>query len=230
MKKFTKGTTVNKPDALIIFTKFPHPGKVKTRLAATIGHEKAIKFFKVCAENIFNIAHGLNKSIETYLFYQSTKNLQAIKKWIGKEFTFLPQSGGDLGNKMTKAFEKVFEKGKSKAIIVGTDIPDIDSNLLRDAFKALDSHDIVIGPSYDGGYYLLGMKKFIPGLFVNIEWSTDSVYNSTVKIINNLNYNYFELPRLHDVDTEMELLNWLNTPGGNKQFKEKLRKAVFDDE
>ncbi len=221
---------MNKSKGLIIFSKYPEYGKVKTRLAATIGNEKAIKFYTVCAQYLFDNAKKLKKSVEIFLFYSPVKDLQKVKEWVSEDFTFIPQTGNDLGKRMQNAFTEIFNRGMKKVVIVGTDIPDVTYEVLTDAFGALDKNDIVIGPSYDGGYYLLGMRKPFPGLFENIEWSTGSVFDSTIKKIKKLNLSFFTLPKLHDVDTEMELLNWLNSKQGNKSFKEKLRKAVFEND
>ncbi len=220
---------MNKEKAIIIFTKFPEYGKVKTRLAATIGNDKAIKFYKICAENLFDTAAELENSVRVFLFYNSKKNEQKIRKWINRDFIYFPQTGNDLGEKMLNAFTKVSEEGYEKIVIVGTDIPDISAALLRNAFDELDTSDVVVGPSQDGGYYLLGMKDVYRRLFDKIEWSTSEVFDKTIKKIKKMNLKYSVLPVLQDIDTEMELLKWLNSGDGNGEFKEKLRKKVFED-
>ena len=111
---------------------------------------------------------------------------------------------------MKNAFEKVFSAGSQKVIIVGTDIPDLSKEVIIKAFELLDSNDVVIGPAKDGGYYLLGMKKMHTKLFDKIEYSTSSVLSETLLKIKELNLTYHLLPELRDIDTEEDLLNWLN--------------------
>ncbi len=218
---------MNKTAGLIIFTKYPEYGKVKTRLAATIGNGKAMKFYKTCAEHLFDSALALNDSVEIFLFYSPEKDFAKIKKWIARDFSYIPQTDNDLGLRMADAFENLFDNNFRKVVIVGTDIPDVNAELLIHAFRALDNNDIVIGPAYDGGYYLLGMKKFFPALFQGIEWSTNKVFDLTVEKAKKAGLKVEIIKKLHDIDTEMELLNWLKSKDGDANFKEQLRKAVF---
>ncbi len=220
---------MNKRNGLIIFSKYPQYGKVKTRLAATIGNEKAIKFYNVCAKHLFDAAAALNGDTEIFLYFYPQNELKKIKEWVSKDFNYLPQSNGDLGTKMNRSFNEAFAKGMEKVVIVGTDIPDVDSELLKKAFDELERHDVVIGPTYDGGYYLLGLKKPVPSIFRNIEWSTHHVFDQTLKKLRELGLKPKLLNKLHDIDTELELLNWLKSKKGDTNFKESLRKAVFGD-
>ena len=124
---------------------------------------------------------------------------------------------------MMKAFETVFNYGYEKVIIIGTDVPDLNADTLNKSFAVLDEKDIAIGPSYDGGYYLLGMKKNFPGLFSGIEWSTEKVLEDTVEKCGNLNLSYSLLERLHDIDTERHLMEWL---GDNNSGNIILKKQI----
>ena len=125
---------------------------------------------------------------------------------------------------MYNAFKKAIEKGSENTIIIGTDIPDISSEIIKRALKALENTDVVIGPSNDGGYYLLGMKKLYKDLFIGIEWSRDSVLHNTIERLNNLNLSYSMLPELIDIDTEEDLKMWLADNTGTKttQLKAKV--------
>ena len=118
--------------AIIIFAKLPAAGKVKTRLAAEIGNNFAMTFYIKCADHIFDEVSQLkNHGIDCYLFYGTDDNISEIKKWVNKNFVYTPQSDGDLGNKMSKAFQNVFAHGKKKIIIIGTDIPDISKEIIN---------------------------------------------------------------------------------------------------
>ena len=195
--------------AVIVFARYPERGKVKTRLAKEIGEESALEFYTSCAENTFSECKKIkSENILLYLFYSGVKDKTLIAKWAGFDFVCLPQAGSDLGERMSNAFSEVFSNGIKKAVIIGTDIPDIDAKLINRACEVLNYADVIIGPSDDGGYYLLGMKKKYDFLFENINWSTKSVFSETqFRIIKN-NLNYFILSELVDIDTKDDFLKW----------------------
>lgn len=215
--------TIMHKNALIIFAKMPIAGNVKTRLAAGIGDENALYFYKECAGKLFDIPNSLEES-DVWLFAAEKDDMDLIKKWVGKDFLFRRQSDGDLGNKMKNAFRDVFKFGDRKAVIVGTDIPDISYSVIEEAFDALNDNDAVIGSCNDGGYYLLGLKRMIPSLFENIEWSTDKVYWETIKRMQGANMKYKTLKTLMDVDDIKSLQMWLSAEGERSKLKEKLRR------
>jgi len=200
--------------AVIIFARYPAPGKVKTRLAKTLGDKFATAFYKTCADHTFS---EVNKSCEqiganVHLFCSEESEIRMVEKWIGYDFNFDFQKGNDLGLKMANAFTHVFNSGYKKVIIIGTDAPDINSGLIEDAFARLENFDAVIGPSDDGGYYLLGLASNNPDLFEHIEWSTDVVFEKTLDKLKGKGMSYYLLKELTDIDTEEDLLNWLHKP------------------
>ena len=199
---------MNDQNNVIVFCKYPVEGKVKTRIANTMGNEFAVKLYKIFAEHTFQELLKTD-SVFPYLFFKGKEDRGKIEDWTGREFLLETQEGDDLGERMYNAFKKVIDRGSAKTIIVGTDIPDVSSDIIRKAFQALDNSDIVIGPSNDGGYYLLGMKKLYKGLFSGIEWSGNSVLSATLDKINSLNLSYSILPELIDIDTEDDLKKWL---------------------
>jgi rSAM/selenodomain-associated transferase 1 len=201
-------------DSIIIFLRYPKIGEVKTRLANTTSSEFALRFYKSCAENIVKNVKKI-PGINRFAFYSNEDEKEKIIGWLGNKLFFSPQQGKDLGNRMKNAFEKVFSTGAQKVIIIGTDIPDLSKEVIVNAFNLLDSNDVVIGPSKDGGYYLLGMKKIYPELFEEIEFSLPSVYTETIKKMDMLNLNYYKLPELQDIDTEEDLVHWLNSSSVN---------------
>jgi rSAM/selenodomain-associated transferase 1/rSAM/selenodomain-associated transferase 2 len=196
-------------ESVIIFAKFPEEGEVKTRLAKTIGYEKATTIYKKLAEHSFSEVKKLN-TVSRYLFFTNELNREKISKWAGLGFSFYPQSNGNLGEKMKTAFSKVFTKGSNKTIIIGSDLPDISKSLISKAFKDLDNNDIIIGPSKDGGYYLLGMNKFYPELFDHISWSTELVLEQTIAQARLLSLKFTLLEELNDIDTIEDLTEWQN--------------------
>lgn len=213
--------TNNENSVIIIFAKLPVPGKVKTRMAADLGNDFAVTFYKNCAEHIFSEVSQLKKyGIDCYLFYGIDDDVSKIKKWVNKKFIYNPQVEGDLGNKMSSAFQNVFAHGKNKVIIIGTDIPDISKEIILNAFEALEKNDMVISPAHDGGYYLLGMKKYMPELFHDIEWSTEEVFKKTINKAEQLSLKITNADKLIDIDDKYDLIEWLNDSGnGNTKLK-----------
>ena len=222
--------TNNDKSAVIIFAKMPEPGKVKTRLAEELGNTFAVEFYKNCAAHIFNEISQLKKyGIDCYLFYGIDNNISEIKKWVNKNFIYNPQTGGDLGNKMSAAFQNVFAHGKNKVIIVGTDIPDISKEIFLKAFDELDKNDFVISPSHDDGYNFLGMKSYYPEVFQNIKWSSEEVFPKTIDAIKKLNLKVSVGKSLIDIDDKKDLNEWLaNIEDGNTSLKF-LIKNILDE-
>jgi uncharacterized protein len=216
-------------NTVITFCKYPVEGKVKTRIAKTIGNEFAVKIYKIFAEHTFRELLKTN-TIVPYLFFTEKNDREKIQKWTGSKFLLELQEGNDLGDRMYNACKKVIDKGSKKTVIIGTDIPDISSEIIRKAVKALDNSDVVIGPSNDGGYYLLGMKKLHRALFSGIEWSSESVLSLTVEKLNILNLSYSMLPELIDVDTEDDLKVWLDKDSAkeNNILESIIRSVLLD--
>jgi rSAM/selenodomain-associated transferase 1 len=194
--------------SLIIFARFPYPGKVKTRLASSLGPDLATDFYRLCAEHIFDESGKLCSRSQRYLFYADDADTDRIRNWVGPGFNFVAQIEGDLGRRMEHAFDTVSDGVAHKSIIVGTDVPDLSADIIDDAIHALDSCDIVIGPCHDGGYYLLGMKKLHREIFEDIPWSTDQVLSKTLNAIEELQLNVHLLPALSDIDIEEDLMLW----------------------
>jgi rSAM/selenodomain-associated transferase 1/rSAM/selenodomain-associated transferase 2 len=197
-----------KKTSLIVFVRYPWKGKVKTRLAATIGDKKACSVYKIIAENIINEIKQI-PNCNKYIFYSVKKEKELIKKWLGKDFYYVNQEGKDLGERMRNAFRIVFGHGAKKVIILGTDIPNLSTANLTNAIKALEKTETVVGPSIDGGFYLLGMKKFYPQLFEDIQYSTNTVLEETIQKIKFSHLSFDLLERLQDIDTEYDLKNCL---------------------
>jgi len=203
---------INNPEknALIIFARYPVLGKVKTRLASSFGKEFALGFYKVCSRHLFaEIVRNQNDFFTPFLFCSEKDELKEIIDWAGSGSEYCYQEGSDLGERMSNAFNKVFTLGAKKAVIIGTDVPDISKNLIASSFMLLDEKDFVIGPSTDGGYYLLGMKNLNYDLFSGINWSTETVLNQTINRITENNFSFAKLEQLHDIDDERLLKFWM---------------------
>lgn len=187
--------------AIIIFVRHPGHGKVKTRLAATIGNDKALAVYRFLLKHTHNLIKKI--PIPVYIYYEGT--IVNDDLWKGDNIYKKLQIGKDLGEKMANAFLEVFERGYHKVVIIGSDCYELDSATIMESFKALNDSDIVLGPARDGGYYLLGMNAPFKNVFKNIEWSTPSVFSKTVEQINQYKYRFTTLPVLTDVDTEDDI-------------------------
>lgn len=185
---------MSKQNLLIIFTKNPVAGKVKTRLAKDIGDENALEIYKFLLEHSFNITSPLN--IIKQVHY--SEEIPDHDLWDEGDFTKKLQYGEDLGIRMENAFRKGFEEGFEKIIIIGSDLFELKTSDIAEAFSALSDNDYVIGPAEDGGYYLLGMNKMNTEVFRNKSWSTSSVFADTLNDIKNSRVKH--LPIQNDID------------------------------
>lgn len=195
-------------EAVIIFVRVPEKGKVKTRLARTEGEDFALAVYKKLLEHTREVA--LEVEAERYLFY--TPFPVKEDAWEEQYFNKQMQVDGDLGTRMKTAFHQAFQDGKEKVIIIGSDCPSLSVHHLHDAFQQLEYHDLVIGPSTDGGYYLLGMNRMHAFLFENKKWSTDTVLQDTIDEVLNAGLTLHTLPALTDVDEIADLpMGWMKT-------------------
>lgn len=185
---------------LIIFVKNPVLGRVKTRLAAGIGNEKALEIYLQLLELTRKVSERINCT--RHVFYSDEIEHDA---WDDDKFNKHVQEGHDLGERMKNAFEKVFALGARKVVIIGSDCPQITAEIVEESFETLNAKDIAVGPAKDGGYYLLGMKKLHSPLFENKEWSTDSVFEDTVVGLIENRLSYGRLQTLSDLDTIYDL-------------------------
>lgn len=186
---------------MIIFVRNPVLGKVKTRLAISLGNEKALQVYEHLLQHTCNITKHL--AVTKFVFYADHINKDDL--WNGFEKQL--QQGDDLGERMKEAFRQLFNEGFSKVCIIGSDCYELNSRIIETAFTELDNTEIVIGPVMDGGYYLLGTKKFIPDIFTGKAWSTETVFADTLKDAARLRLRIHQLPVLNDIDNEKDLLN-----------------------
>jgi rSAM/selenodomain-associated transferase 1 len=186
---------------ILIFTRNPERGKVKTRLAASIGKENALEIYIQLLEHTKKVA--LETPYDKQVLYSEEINHADI--WESSFFQKKLQVGSDLGARMHHAFQQGFADGYEKIVIIGSDLIALDSSDIIAAIENLSDNDIVIGPAEDGGYYLLGMKKIPNNLFSNKEWGTDTVLKDTLLDIANLKYHL--LQEKNDIDTYEDIKN-----------------------
>jgi uncharacterized protein len=188
-------------NALIIFVRNPVLGKVKTRLADTIGSEKALLVYQHLLQHTQSITANLPATI--FVYYADFVNDNDIWNGCKKKL----QSGNDLGQRMKNAFEELFSLGFNKVCIIGSDCYELTSEIINEAFINLYSCKTVIGPASDGGYYLLGMQFPFKDLFSAMEWSTKNVFIETINKINTQSLTCHPLTWLNDIDDENDLQN-----------------------
>ncbi|MBW4676130.1 MAG: TIGR04282 family arsenosugar biosynthesis glycosyltransferase [Desmonostoc geniculatum HA4340-LM1] len=194
---------------LIIFTRYPEPGKTKTRLIPVLGSVGAANLQRQMTEHTIFQVKELQKLIDISVEVRfAGGDLQLMQDWLGLDLVYQSQGEGDLGLRMARSLFEAFQFGAEKAIIIGTDCPGVNAQVLATAFDKLHTFELVLGPAIDGGYYLIGLRQPIPELFANIEWGTAQVFQKTVEIAQKLNLSYVNLTPLADVDRPEDLPIW----------------------
>ena len=188
-------------DALLIFVKNPVSGKVKTRLARTLGEAQALQVYQRLLQHTLRVTQPL--SCPKIVFYSDQVDPNDF--WAQAGYQQCLQTGGDLGERMQAAFALAFSANHPRAVIIGSDCWELTTGLLEEAFRQLQTHDAVVGPAHDGGYYLLGLRQPAPTLFAGKEWSTARVLSNTLADLQRLQLRYFMLPVLSDVDEAADL-------------------------
>ncbi|NBW35575.1 MAG: glycosyltransferase [Cytophagia bacterium] len=186
---------------LLIFYRNPELGKVKTRLAATLGDEKALSVYLRLAEHTRKITQGL--VADKLVFYSNAIVHKDL--WDEAFYQKAEQAGENLGERMLHAFQYGFDQGYQRICIIGTDCLELNQEIIEKAFLGLSQHDAVLGPAKDGGYYLLGIKKPHTDFFQNKAWSTQTVTHDTLRDMLRLKLSVHLLPLLSDVDVEDDL-------------------------
>jgi uncharacterized protein len=192
----------SKTESLLnIFYRNPELGKVKTRLAASIGEAKAYSIHLLLCEHTIGITEKL--SVPKAVYYSDFVDLN--DNWPNNKFQKYTQTGYDIGEKIANAFQSGFNDGYKSICVIGTDCLDLTSGIINEAFRKLLTHDVVIGPANDDGYYLLGMNYFHGDLFKDKEWSTKKVLADTLRTIKLLGLSYWALEPLNHIDEEKDL-------------------------
>lgn len=184
---------------VMVFTRNPELGKVKTRLAKTIGDKSALIIYTFLLNHTEKTIRNID--CDKAIYYSSSIEHNDI--WDNTIYQKHLQQGNNLGEKIQSAFDEAFFKGYKKAVIIGSDLLDLKPKHIKDVFKKLDNHDVVIGPALDGGYYLLGMKTLNPLIFENKKWGTSTVFRDTMENLQDVDVHLLE--KLNDIDTYEDL-------------------------
>ena len=188
-------------DRLIIFVKNLELGKVKTRLAKSIGEDQALSIYQKLLLYTKEITKSLNAEKAVYYSERVDNN----DLWDNMLFSKALQQGEELGEKMQNAFADAFAQGKQRVIIIGSDCLELETYMIKEAFAVLENNDVVLGPAKDGGYYLIGMTKFLPTLFEGKNWSTEDLLMDTILDLKKMKAKYYLLKTLNDIDTVEDL-------------------------
>jgi len=193
-------------ERVIVFVKAPRAGEVKTRLAKTLGPDAACAAYRQLAEKLLKELSTLTGG---ELRFSPDDAGSEIQSWLGPGWPARPQGSGDLGQRMQAAFSDAFGSGANRVVIVGSDCPDVRAADVRQAWKELKSHDVVVGPAMDGGYWLIGLAGLRTALFEGITWSSDKVLGQTLQRAKSAGLRIQLLRILSDVDTEKDWKEFL---------------------
>lgn len=193
--------------AIILMTRIPYPGFTKTRLMKKISGNQCADLHKSFLEDNFRCLEKMKNIADLFVAYAPENFEEKFLKIIPSNFKSYVQEGENIGERMYNAFEYLFNKGYSSVILIGSDIPHIQPQVFRNAFKSLRETNLVVSPTYDGGYCLIGLNKNYKELFLNdLRWGNQSVINNTFRIANELGLSIDLLEKHRDLDYADDLI------------------------
>jgi rSAM/selenodomain-associated transferase 2/rSAM/selenodomain-associated transferase 1 len=200
--------------ALLVLTRYPEPGNAKTRLISALGSAGAADLHRQMTEHLLTEARKLLavRPVSIRIHFEGGDR-RRMQEWLGAKWSYLPQPEGDLGQRMAAAFAEAFRDGHELAVLVGTDVPELTTPILHQAFRQLAEGDLVLGPARDGGYYLVGLtrsafERAAPRLFSGVAWGTDAVLDQTLSAAEELALRWSLTDRLADVDRPEDVALW----------------------
>ena len=197
---------------LIIFTRYPTPGRTKTRLIPLLGERGAAALARRLTLRAVRTARALEPRAHHQLEIRyAGGNERSMQHWLGSTPFLREQGPGDLGQRMARAFEDSFREGATRTLIIGSDCPALHPALLEQAFGGLARHPVVLGPATDGGYYLIGLNKPVPELFAGVDWGQPTVMNRSLEILKRLDLTPQLLQTLDDLDRPDDVRQWQET-------------------
>jgi rSAM/selenodomain-associated transferase 1 len=196
--------------SVLIFMKSPEPGRVKTRLARALGAKQAAALYRDWIGFVLGLLQPLRNTTRLVGYFDGP--LEAFHEWHALADDWRPQPSGDLGERLLAGFEWEFKRGGT-VLAVGTDCVEIDADLLLQAFEILSQHDVVFGPTPDGGYYLIGLSMLRPALFRSIRWSSRFTLADHLRCCRDQGWATSFLPIRHDIDTENDWHEYLARTG-----------------
>ena len=215
---------VRKEKALILFFKYPEMGVVKTRLANELGNDFTLELYKCFIADILETSKMIDAEI--FIAGAATDSVKNEDFYWEEEYTCFRQKGADIGTRMYNAFREVGGRGYQDLVLIGGDTPDLPAAYIDEAFQRLNEYDMVLGPTVDGGYYLIAFhnEALDHGFFSDIPWSTSRVLNQTLDRAKKTGKTYFLLPTLRDIDEVDDLRRFYER---HKMKKEKSHTMEF---
>ncbi len=199
---------LHKKNAIIIFTRVPIPGKTKTRLMPCYTPLECAKLHAYFLQDI--MAECQKVEADIYIYYDPDGNVSVLQKLLGMKHVYREQVGENLGERMHIAIKEVLEKGYESCVLIGTDVPGLQANHLRQGFEQLQHADVVLGPTKDGGYYLIGARKIVPEAFEKIQYGQGSVAEATKENLERAGHKVVFVESLLDIDTPEDVLEYRN--------------------
>jgi uncharacterized protein len=211
---------VEKNDCVAVFTKYPEPGRVKTRLSAGIGPIASAELYNDLVRKTLSTARRSRKDVA--IFFDPSSPFERYKKWLGYDYAYYHQDGADLGIRMKNAFSALFDDGYKHAVLVGCDVPSLNEAILSEAFAGLHRGQVSVGPAEDGGYYLVGFSKngFHGEVFGRKNWGESTVCAELLEDLSRARADILLLPKLIDIDTLSDVEKFI---GKNMNIREKER-------
>jgi uncharacterized protein len=199
--------TENHDTCILVFVKYPDKGKVKLRLSKDLDEDIVLELYRCFVKDTLETIKKID--VPWYICFHPPEKERKFQSWLGTDLRFLAQSGDDLGERMKNSFTEVFTKGFQKAVLLGSDSPDLPEEYITQAFTILETKDVILGPTVDGGYYLIGFRPttFTPRVFDEIHWSSPLVFKESLMKIKQAGRSVGLLPIWSDIDTISDLKN-----------------------
>ncbi len=216
-------------NCVLFFVKYPERGKVKTRLSAELDEDITVGLYKSFVLDLLSMLGNLGSQFR--ICFSPEGSQDSLTRWLGSQYCYMPQRGVDLGQKMKNALIQAFDQGFDRVIIIGSDSPDLPGEFIDQAFLSLKTYDAAIGPSFDGGYYLIGFNSntFLPTAFDGIQWSTGAVFRETICKLKEAGIKTYELPEWRDIDTFADLKSMFLRNHNNGFFTSKTMSYIAEN-
>jgi hypothetical protein len=210
--------TKDQNSCILLFVKYPQKGTVKLRLARDLDEDIVLELYRCFVQDTLTTIKKID--VPFFICFHPPDAQSNMQNWLGSTLRFLPQQGNDLGERMKNSLTEVFAQGFQKAILLGSDSPDIPEESIKQAFTTLQTKDVVLGPTIDGGYYLIGFQTstFTPDVFKGIHWSSPSVFQETLVKLQQAHRSVGLVPVWSDIDT-LSVLTCLILRARNTSFK-----------
>lgn len=200
---------MDKQECIIIFVRSPDKGKVKTRLAAVLDQDTVLELYRRSVLDLLETIRHTGFDLRVCFYPRRAE--RKLVRWLGEKYIYEAQQGRDLGERMENAFLAVFAGGYARAVIIGSDCPDLPAEILKEAVNSLSVKNAVIGPAKDGGYYLIGFNAghIRSEIFKGIDWGTATVFEQTMRLLNENGCNVHILPVWRDIDTYQDVVAFI---------------------